>query len=132
MAIEVFKIKYTRPLLEKNITWTAHIAAYSYQEAQNYLLKTIGTRVFISEYTSVCRLDAISDELRSKIVGVTSKPEKKTQNLNKSDEPKKVDEGDNSSDEEEKRVGRPSGPSSVKKDTKKISIGIDKIEKKED
>jgi hypothetical protein len=113
MAIEVFKIKYTRPLLEKNITWTAHIAAYSYQEAQNYLLKTIGTRVFISEYTSVCRLDAVSDELREKIIGDIKYKTDKTEN-------------------EEKKVGRPSGPSSVKKDTKKISIGVDKIEKKED
>ena len=130
MAIEVFKFKYTRPLLDKNMEWTAHIAAYSQQEAQNYLIKTVGTRIFISEYTSVCRLDAISDEVRSKIIGPVK--EKKVKDLSKSKEPEKVDEKENSSDEEEKRVGRPSGPSSVKKDTKKISIGVDKIEKKED
>jgi len=124
MAIEVFKIKYTRPLLDKNINWTAHIAAYSFQEAQNYLLKTVGTKVYINEYTSVCRLDAISDEVRSKIVGKSVQNEPKSQDKSVS----KTEETNN----EEKRVGRPSGPSSVKKDTKRISIGSNKTEKKED
>ena len=65
MAINVFRFDYT---MQKNSEdWTAFVAAYSHEEAQRYLIKTVG-QVRINSSGSECRLDAISDEIRDSIL----------------------------------------------------------------
>lgn len=46
--------------------WHAFVAGYTQEECQNYLLK-LAPNAQVTSISQECRLDAISDELRTKI-----------------------------------------------------------------
>ena len=65
--ISVFRVEYDRVGMEQS--WTAFIAAYSADEAVDYIHATVGGNLRINTCGFTCRLDAISNSLRSVIVG---------------------------------------------------------------
>jgi len=67
-SINVFRFDY---VMDKSKNWTAYIAAYSHEEAQRYLNKTVGDNIRIDSSGTECRLDAVSDELRATIAANT-------------------------------------------------------------
>ena len=64
-AIQVWRYDYE---ISGKSVWTAHIAGYDETECRDYLTKIIGKAVKINSIAQVCRLDAITDELRKVIV----------------------------------------------------------------
>ena len=75
MSIAVYKIEYEiRRSKTDYTTWTAHIAAYSIEEAVRYLRQTVGNNINVTAQGHECRLDAISDEIRQKIVDSAKRP----------------------------------------------------------
>ena len=73
MVISVFRFVYEKP---DGSNFIACVAAHSIEEAQEYLKGNQGVGIRISEQGVECRLDAITDRVRSVIVE-NSEPKKR-------------------------------------------------------
>lgn len=67
-AIYVFRFDY----LLKGTEWTAFIAGYSQDECREYLMSLVGD-VHVVQISQETRLDAITNELRNKIIETAKK-----------------------------------------------------------
>jgi len=67
-SIYVFRFDY----LFKGSEWTAYVAGYSQDEAREYLTTLVGP-VQVSQISQESRLDAITNELRAKIIETSKK-----------------------------------------------------------
>ena len=63
----VYKFEYVR-MVSPDIKWTAYIAGYTQEEATRYLINDQGN-IRIDIIDRECRLDAITEPLRKKIMG---------------------------------------------------------------
>jgi len=82
--VEVYRLDYEMTDNKDQTTWTAYIAAYSSQEATDYLYGLLRNRkIVINSLSTECRLDAVTDEVRKAIaqpmLGKQQKTEKTEQ-----------------------------------------------------
>jgi hypothetical protein len=66
--VTVYRIEYE--LLPKMEMWTAFIGAYSHEQALLYLRRRVGTHRVITSGLQ-CRLDALTDEIRSDLINAS-------------------------------------------------------------
>jgi|GEM_PF-5148619 len=70
-AIFIWRFDYEMSV-DRDTTWTAHIAGYNEDQCREYLHKVVGAGTKVSSISQICRLDAISDEFREVIVEAAS------------------------------------------------------------
>lgn len=102
MAYIVKKLEY----MLKNQTWTAYIAGRSANEIVNYLKKTVGNNINVTQISDVGRLDAVTDELRQ----IIAKPfvDRAVQAMQKSSKKEKTKTEETKTEEKPKKgPGRP-------------------------
>lgn len=68
----IFRFDYE---LKPGSSWTAHILAYSLNDARNYLTKNWNPNR-INSHSQICRVDAVTDELRE-VIATPLLPHKK-------------------------------------------------------
>jgi hypothetical protein len=79
--VNIYRVDYEMPD-RRGESWTAYIAAYSPEEARNYLGKFLNRNVLINTMSNESRLDAVSDEVRQ----VIARPILGTVNMEKKEE----------------------------------------------
>ena len=75
-AIFVYRFDY----LLKGNEWTAYIAGYSQDECREYLITLVGD-VHVVQISQETRLDAITNELRNKIIETAKKKPRRPPNV---------------------------------------------------
>lgn len=78
-VVKVWRYDYTMPDASGRGTadWTAHIAGNTEDECRDILFKIVGKNVNVMSISEICRLDAISDNLRTQIVEAATPQKKK-------------------------------------------------------
>lgn len=65
-AVNVYRFEYE--ILPSFSQWSAYIAAFTPDEAEAHLAKTVNQPLKVSATTHVCRLDDLSAEIRANVI----------------------------------------------------------------
>lgn len=65
-AVNVYRFEYE--ILPSFSQWSAYIAAFTPDEAEAHLAKTVNQPLRVSATTHVCRLDDLSAEIRANVI----------------------------------------------------------------
>lgn len=77
MALNVYKIKYEIKSNAQYTDWTCHIVEESSNSAIDFLKEKLKTNFQVHEITHLCKIDAISDKVKNKLLQHTINVEDK-------------------------------------------------------